>query len=77
MFRARQWLFYLLVLGLGATCVVIFMQRGALLESTGQVVHAVSEGSYWQQFKTTYQENLTHPLAKLLLMARTGLLSRS
>ncbi len=71
MFRARQWLFYLLVLGLGAACVVIFMQRGAMLEPTDQVVRVVSDASYWEQFKTTYQENLTHPLAKLLLQILT------
>lgn len=71
MFRARQWMLYLLVLGVGAGLVVVFMEHGALLETEHQTAHATVDVSHWEQFKTTYQENLTHPLAKLLLQILT------
>ena len=71
MFRTRQWLLYLLVLALGAVFIVLFMERGVLLEVPHQAAAAHAETGYWQQFKTTYQENLTHPLAKLLLQILT------
>jgi Kef-type K+ transport system membrane component KefB len=70
MFRARQWLLYLLILGVGAVFIVAFLERGILLDA-GHATQVTSDATYWQQFKTTYQGNLTHPLAKLLLQILT------
>lgn len=71
MFRGRQWILYLLVLAAGVGLVVLFMERGGALEDGHVTVRAASEASYWEQFRTTYRENLTHPLAKLLLQILT------
>lgn len=71
MFRGRQWLMYMLVLAAGVGLVVLFMERGALLEGGHITASVPSSVGHWEQFKTTYQENLTHPLAKLLLQILT------
>ena len=71
MFRHRHWLLYLLVLAIGAVFIVFFMERGSVLEEARTIVRSTSEAGYWEQFKSTYQENLTHPLAKLLLQILT------
>ncbi len=71
MFRARQWMLYLLILAVGAVFIVLFMERGVLLEPSHQAVPTSVDTNYWEQFKSTYQENLTHPLAKLLLQILT------
>ncbi len=71
MFRQRQWLLYLLVMAIGLGFILLFMQRGVLLEPAHEVGAKLADTGYWEQFKQTYRENLTHPLAKLLLQILT------
>ena len=72
MFSARPWLLYIIVLAIGALGVTVYLQRGAALEQTGAIAGvSMDGGGYWQHFKDTYRENLTHPLAKLLLQILT------
>lgn len=71
MFRARPWLLYIIVLAIGTLGVTVYLQRGAALEQAQAIAGTVEPGSQWHHFKETYRENLTHPLAKLLLQILT------
>lgn len=69
--RTRHLLFYLLTIGACLALMYYIVQRGGSLEHARGGVVAPAEVGYWQQFKTTYHENLTHPLAILLLQILT------
>ncbi|MEO8066962.1 MAG: cation:proton antiporter [Flavobacteriales bacterium] len=72
MSRLRTWLFYALAVGVSAAVVYAIVRQGHAME-VGPAVHAIErvDTGHWQHFKNTYQENLTHPLAKLLLQILT------
>lgn len=69
MFRRSPWLLYLIVLAMGAALIVYFMNMGSALRPVPEGTTVAVD--HWAQFKHTYQENLTHPLAKLLLQILT------
>jgi Kef-type K+ transport system membrane component KefB len=71
MFRTRQWLLYLLVITIGAGFITVFMLFGARLEPAYPAAAHTLAGGHWENFKETYHQNLTHPLAKLLLQILT------
>ncbi|MBL7964152.1 MAG: cation:proton antiporter [Flavobacteriales bacterium] len=71
MARSRNILFYLLVISAAVVLVFMVVQQGNLLggplppKPSGAVV------DHWKHFKDIYHENLTHPLAILLLQILT------
>lgn len=71
MFRRHPWLLYLLVLLLATAGIALLVHQGGRAEATHHVVQPLNGLGQWEQFKLTYQENLTHPLAKLLLQILT------
>ncbi len=76
MFRSKPWLLYILVLAMGALGVALYVQRGMAMQSAEAVsAMGTADGGHWQHFKDTYRENLTHPLAKLLLQILTIILT--
>ena len=72
MVRFRNWLFYSLTIGFSVVLVYAVVLQGRTMEvgPAVQVAQQVDTGN-WQHFRDTYQENLTHPLAKLLLQILT------
>lgn len=68
----RNWFYYILVVVAGAAGVYVLVTFGRSLE-VGPALEfpAGSELGHWQHFKATYQDNITHPLAKLLLQILT------
>jgi hypothetical protein len=61
----RNLLYYIVTIGLCGTDVLDRAARRPLESS--HALAPVQVNGYWQQFKDTYQQNLTHPLAILLL----------
>lgn len=68
----RNWLIYFLAIALGAIAVYSIVESGRALE-TGPALQQVDAQAtdQWSHFKDIYRENLTHPLAKLLLQILT------
>jgi Kef-type K+ transport system membrane component KefB len=70
--RLRNLVFYTSVLLCCVAAVYIVVQLGSAREiQRAGVLPSPQEHGYWQQFKITYHENLTHPLAILLLQILT------
>ena len=63
---------YALILGIGAALVYVVVMHGRTMEVGPAVEIAQHSGDGgWQHFSQTYRENLTHPLAKLILQILT------
>ncbi|MBK7555230.1 MAG: cation:proton antiporter [Flavobacteriales bacterium] len=70
--RLRNLLLYAVILGIGAAVVYLVVEQGRTMEVGPAVKVAQQTGSGgWEHFSLTYRENLTHPLAKLLLQILT------
>ena len=72
MFRARNWIFYVLTIAVCLAIMYVIAGQGIGLQDADLItVHAPVDQGYWGHFKETYHENLTHPLAILLLQILT------
>jgi len=70
--NVKNLLFYVSTVGIFSLLMYVVVLRGELLEPlkvTGAVVQ--HDTSAWDQFKETYHDNVTHPLAVLLLQIIT------
>lgn len=68
----RNWLIYFLFIALGATAVYSIVELGRSHETGPAMARMVDQTTdQWAHFKEIYRENLTHPLAKLLLQILT------
>jgi Kef-type K+ transport system membrane component KefB len=74
--RIKNSLFYILTIGGFSAFIFFVIREGAQMEA-GKVtkLKAVVESSSWEQFRTTYIHNITHPLAILLLQIVTIILA--
>jgi Kef-type K+ transport system membrane component KefB len=70
--KARNVLFYLMVVGTFSLLIYFIIHKGELLEKakTFKLIPPVTS-SHWDQFKNTYNDNITHPLSILLLQIIT------
>lgn len=71
MARSRTVWFYLLVVSACLAIMYLVVRMGATEGPPTLNGDAVDPEGYWHQFKVTYKENLTHPLAILLLQILT------
>lgn len=72
MARIRNTLIYVLTIGLSLALIYWITVQGRAMEVGPAVANTVKPiGSTWHHFIETYRENLTHPLAKLLLQILT------
>lgn len=66
--NARTLIFYIGIIGIFSALMYVIVSYGELQEAQKVTnFQPQLEASNWQQFKETYHENLTHPLAILLL----------
>jgi Kef-type K+ transport system membrane component KefB len=72
----RNVLFYIVTIGAFSALLYTFMYQGRLLEKaeTPTVAATLNNTSSWDQFLDTFVNNLTHPLATLLLQIITIIL---
>lgn len=70
--KYRNLSFYIITIAVFSTAIFFIIKNGEKLQ-TEKVTRYVPEveASTWQQFRDTYHENLTHPLAILLLQIIT------
>ena len=70
--KYRNLSFYIITIAVFSTAIFFIIKKGEKLE-TAKVTRYVPqiEASTWDQFKDTYSENVTHPLAILLLQIIT------
>lgn len=72
MVRLRNIAFYVVTIVACAGFMYWIVRMGGVIELGREgAMPAPQENGYWQQFKATYHENLTHPLAKLILQIIT------
>jgi len=67
----KNLLFYVVTIGGFFGLILYILGLGQLLEVQKSIQTIVQVSSHWQQFITTYHQNLTHPLAILLLQILT------
>lgn len=72
--KFKNTLFYILIIGCCSVIIYFILVQGKLQEGGRQFSVSDHSGSIWEQFKTTYHHNLTHPLAILLLQIITIIL---
>lgn len=74
--KYKNLLFYVITISVFSGIIYLIIRKGAGLEA-GKVTHFVPQisASTWQQFKETYNHNLTNPLAILLLQIITIILT--
>lgn len=71
----RNVLFYVVTIGAFSALLYFFIRQGTFLEKAGHVTRLPqSHTSSWEQFTDTFEHNLTHPLATLLLQIVTIIL---
>lgn len=74
--KFKNLLFYVLTIGAGAGIILTLISWGQVMEA-GKVDKSVRHevaASTWDQFAATFMENLTHPLATLLMQIITILI---
>ncbi|MBK6541089.1 MAG: cation:proton antiporter [Flavobacteriales bacterium] len=72
MFRARNWIFYVLTIACCLALMYVIVGQGIGLQDIKvELLNKPVDQGYWSNFKETYKENLTHPLAILLLQILT------
>lgn len=70
--NSRNALFYTITIGVFSALLYFFIQQGQLLQKPDlQLKGPVATTSSWEQFLDTFDHNLTHPLATLLLQIIT------